>query len=182
MEFLNKIKRSEIIQMVLKGVIGVLLGIIVVFFMEAMIYNIYFNALEKSSSITTGADHKTVLYVDEVAENEYQVYMFANGKARLNITPKFATSDMLNKDKNYTEEGLAKLYVLLEQDTSIPDFKVYKRQPNCFDLGSINGVHYAVIVVFLLGIAGVFAWRISLILKEYKKLEKKFKKTGKIFA
>lgn len=62
-----------------------------------------------------------------------------------------------------------------------PNAKIYWRAPNCFDI-YINWIHYLVMVIFLAIIGGVYAWRFTLISKEYKKIERKFKKTGKIFA
>jgi len=73
-------------------------------------------------------------------------------------------------------------YEALKQPGELLDSakKVINRAPNCFDI-YINGVHYAVMVVFILAIGGVYAWRFTLIAKEYKKLVRRFNKTGKIF-
>lgn len=57
---------------------------------------------------------------------------------------------------------------------------VYWRAPNCFEI-YMNGWHYAIIVLVELIICGLFTWRFVLIGKEYQKIEKRFKKTGKVF-
>lgn len=251
MEFLNRMKKREYVEMGLKTAIGILLGIIVVFLMEAMIYNIYIDAI-KSTTKYSGKPEAAVYYVVENDNSTYDVYLHyddENSNWALNYndlsqddfdekmiaergalygtdstlykivvnegatnettyeysqegTPIAKVKAQYKNNHNgetftvYTKEDAASAYVLHSEDLSYTnviklfsdkgEFKKYDsakvifRMPNCFDI-YMNATHYIVIVVFLLAIGGVFVWRFTLITKEYKKLEKKLKKTGKVF-
>lgn len=254
MDFLNKMKKREYVQMGLKTAIGILLGIIVIFFMEAMIYSIYMDAIENNKR-NSGNSQRAVYYVVDNSNSTYDVYLnydepsgawslhhdnlskddylekMIDEKGALadtaidlvkieakkadNTTTTYLaenTTSAISKVKTayknnhnnetftvYTRadntsdtwtvyEGAENIsyYKTVELFSYKGEFKTYSsikvffRAPNCFDI-YMNATHYIVMVVFLLAIGGVFAWRFTLVSKEYKKLEKKFKKTGKVF-
>lgn len=57
---------------------------------------------------------------------------------------------------------------------------IYWRAPNCFEI-YITGWHYAVFAMAELIVLGLWGWIAVLTAKEYQKIEKRFKKTGKVF-
>ena len=168
MEFLKRMKKREFIEMGLKTAIGVLLGIIVIFLMEAMICNIYMDAINGVESYASTPD-ESVYYVIDNKDDTYDIY--------INYQPDEADTWARVSD-NLSKEAYEKLW---QDGGNLKEAKkVIYRAPNCFDI-YINGIHYAVMIVFILAIGGVYAWRFTLISKEYKKLERKFNKTGKVF-
>jgi len=74
MEFLKCMKKREYIEMGLKTAIGVILGIIVIFLMEAMICNIYLDAINNVSNYQYSAD-ESVCYVIENKNDTYDIYL-----------------------------------------------------------------------------------------------------------
>ena len=148
MEFLKRMKKREYIEMGLKTAIGVILGIIVIFLMEAMICNIYLDAINNVSNYQYSAD-ESVCYVIENKNDTYDIY--------LNYQPEDA--DVWVRVKNDISKAD---YEALKQPGELLDSakKVINRAPNCFDI-YMNGVHYAVMVVFILAIGGVYAWRFT---------------------
>jgi len=262
MDFIKRMKRREYIEMGLKTAIGILLGIIVIFFMEAMIYGIYMNAIEDKSQ-NTRKEQTSVYYVDKLGDNKYNIYTKENvgdekkpaivwtylhkeiSQAKYddltkdagvmfgydatlykvdvdmpNATPDEVYAVNSNSDSAYKQilakenedtettyfEGATFTISFRETETSeyvksehenltYNEFvalysqagdmvrynnKIIYHAPNAFDI-YLNGVHYAVMVIFLVVIAGVFVWRFVLINKEYAKIEKRYKKTGKVF-
>ena len=159
MEFLKRMKSREMLEMGLKTIIGVLIGLILIILMEGMIYNIYMDKIkENKESFSIIRD--CVVYCEEVVENEYQVYVHNTGTGSWHIE---------NLTKN-------------QEQIEAKDYKeVHYRKPNAFDV-SITGTHYAVMAVFIVAIIGVYSWRFYKLNQEYKGFEKKFKKTGKLFA
>lgn len=169
MEFLNKMKKREFIEMGLKTAIAVLIGVIVIFLMEAMIFNIRIKAVENHTGQTM---YTKIVTCYELADERNDDGEIIKGEIYLDTTNGWKHFD-INSEKDF------ETYLGNHEDDG---FKTIKgRKPNAFEL-SINGVHYVVMVLFLLLIGGVFTWRFTLISKEYKKLERKFKKTGKIFS
>lgn len=244
MQFLKQMKKREFIEMGLKTAIGILLGIIVIFFMEAMIYSIHMKSIPNNKTFG-GAPNKAVYYVVEDDANKFDIYVhhtdtdqwglkskditkakldaalipngqfYGLGSARYKIV--VSNGDIIEESNNtsplnqviqeyesnnegitfdvFTRSNIQGEYPSSANATGLTyeqllrefkeggeygNNKVYFRQQNCFEL-SISGTHYVVMVLFLVAIAGVYAWRFTLIHKEYKKLEKKFNKTGKIF-
>ena len=251
MEFLNRMKKREYVEMGLKTAIGILLGIIVIFLMEAMIYNIYIDAINSATKYS-GKPESAVYYVVDNNDSTYDIYLHyddENSNWALNYnnlsqddfdekmiaekgelygfdstlykivvnegatnettyeysqegTPLAKVKAAFKNNHNgetftvYTKEDAASSYALHSEDLTYTnlvklfsdkgEFKKYNtakvifRMPNCFDIYMSAG-HYIVMTLFLLAIGGVFVWRFTLISKEYKKLTKKFNKTGKVF-
>lgn len=248
MEFLKRMKKREYIEMGLKTAIGVLLGIIVIFLMEAMICGIYMDAINSvktwpstaSESVYYIVDNKDASYDiyinyepggadvwarahDNLSADDYHEKMIKATGALYNTNRElfyivdsedntYDSSTHAEKDafqqvkyiyKNkhkgetftvYTRETTSDSFTVHSEDLSYSKLvelfsakgelqnakKLIFRAPNCFEI-YIDGVHYTVMVLFILAIGGVFVWRFTLITKEYKKLEKRLNKTGKIF-
>lgn len=158
MEFLKKMKSREMIEMSLKTIVAVLLGIILVFLMERMIYSIYMNKIEENKASQYVASD-CIAYCEEIGEDEYKVYLHneSSGSWHIKIT---------NVSKEEVEsDGYA---------------GVVYRKPNAFDV-SMSGTHYIVIAVFMVAILGFYGWRFYKLHNEYVRFEKRYHKTGKIF-
>ena len=160
MEFLKKMRSREMIEMSLKAVMLVVIGIVLIFLMEGMIYGIYMKEISKNkSSQHTISD--SVAYCELAEDGKYTVYLHNETSA---------------KDKWFVET-LTKTKAEIES----ADYKeVIWRAPNPFEV-SITGTHYIVMTVFITGLLGFYGWRFYKLNKEYKGFEKKYKKTGKIF-
>ena len=159
MEFLKKMKSREMIEMSLKTVFGVIIGLILMILMEGMIYTIYMNKIEENK-INQYISSQCVAYCEEVSENQYKIYLHNTDSGSWHI-----------KSFNETKESIL--------SSGYEDVVFHK--PNAFDV-SITTNHYIVMVVFMTGVLGFYGWRFYRIDKEYKAFEKKYKKTGKIFS
>lgn len=159
MDFLKKMKSREIIEMSLKTVVAVIVGLILVILMEGMIFGIYMDKI-KENTASQYVPNDCVAYCEKVAQDEYKVYLHNTTSNSWHIK-QFNSSKETIEDAGYE--------------------KVVWDTPNPFDV-SITGTHYIVISVFIAGILGFYGWRFYKMNKEYSKMENKFKKTGKIFA
>ena len=162
MEFLKRMKSREMIEMGLKTIVGVLLGLIIIILMEGMIYTIYMKKIVATAeSQQTILIEQTIAYCEEIDTDEYRVYLFndsENGGWQLSKT---------NMSKSEIEGKGYK--------------SVVWHKPNAFDV-SIKPIHFAVMGGFIVAILGVYGWRFYKMDKEYKSMERKYKKTGKMFA
>ena len=161
MEFLKRMKSREIVEMSLKTIAAVLVGLILIILMEGMIFNIYMNKINEKKE-STYANSNCVAYCEVVEgkEDEFKVYL------------------------HDTENGSWQVRMINQTEAQIEssDYKeIVWHAPTPFDV-SINGVHYIVMAGFIVAILGLYGWRFYKLDKEYKGFEKKFKKTGKIFA
>ncbi len=159
MEFLKKMRSRENVEMVFKTICAVLVGIILVFLMERMIYGIYMDKIKENKASQYIAS-QCVAYCEEIEDGTFKVYLHNTKSGSWHIKA-YDESKALIESAGYKD--------------------VVYRTPNAFDV-SITGVHYIVIAVFIAGILGFYGWRFYKINKEYTKFEKKYKKTGKIFA
>ena len=159
MEFLRKMKSREMIEMSLKTVMGVLLGLILIILMEGMIFGIYMNKINENE-VNSYVDEQCVAYCEEVGDNEYKVYLNDTVYDSWQVHSTTMTEDQILND------GYG---------------KVVFRAPNPFDV-SISTTHYIVMVVFEVAVLGFYGWRFYKLNSEYKSFEKKYQKTGKIFA
>ena len=159
MEFLKKMKSREMIEMSLKTVFGVIVGLILIILMEGMIYNIYMTKI-KENKANQYMPVQCTAYCEQIDEDEYRVYLHDTSSGSWHI-------------KAFNESK--------EQIETAGYGDVEFRKPNAFDV-SITGTHYIVMVVFMAGVLGFYGWRFYKLNKEYKAFEKKYKKTGKIFA
>ena len=72
MEFLKKMKSREMIEMSLKTIFGVVIGLILIILMEGMIYSIYMNKIEENK-INQYMSSQCIAYCEEVSENQYNI-------------------------------------------------------------------------------------------------------------
>ena len=101
-----------------------------------------------------------IAYCEEVGEDKYKVYLENTETGSFSVK---ITQDSREK---------------IETDGYID---VIWRAPNVFEV-SINYVHYIVMGVFLAIILAIYIWRFYKLYQEYKVFERKFIRTGKIFA
>ena len=159
MEFLKKMKSREIVEMSLKTLMAVLVGLVLIVLMEGMIYGIYMDKINDNTTSQYAAGD-CIAYCEEVGDDEFKVY--------LNYTIDDSWSvKLINSSKEGIENSGYK--------------KVVWDAPNPFEV-SISGVHYIVMGAFIVAILGFYGWRFYKLNKEYTKFEKRFQKTGKIFA
>jgi len=158
MDFLKKMKSREMIEMGLKTIVAVIVGIILIILMEGMIYNIYMNKINDNKT-SQYAVSDCVAYCEKLEGDEYKVYLH-------NVISDSWHVKLINSSKSDIENS---------------DYKDVKwNTPTAFDV-SISGTHYIVMAVFIVAICGFYGWRFYKINREYIGFEKKLKKTGKIF-
>ena len=157
MEFLKQMKSRETIEMALKTVAAVLVGVILIFFMEGMIFSIYMNKI-KENKATQYVASNCVAYCEEVEDGEYKVYLHDTESDSWQVS-------IVNKSK-------AEIKATGYKDVEF-------RTPNAFDV-SISGVHYVVMAAFIVAILGLYGWRFYKLNREYAAFAKKLKKTGKL--
>lgn len=159
MEFLKKMKSRETIEMVLKTILALVLGLILIILMEGMIFGIYMKKINENDT-TQYTVSQCIAYCEEVGEDKYKVYLENTETGSFSVK---ITQDSREK---------------IESDGYID---VIWRAPNAFEV-SINYVHYIVMGVFLAIILAIYIWRFYKLYQEYKVFERKFIRTGKIFA
>ena len=159
MEFLKKMKSRETIEMVLKTISALVLGLILIILMEGMIFGIYMKKINENDA-TQYTVSQCIAYCEEVGEDKYKVYLENTETGSFSVK---ITQDSREK---------------IESDGYID---VIWRAPNAFEV-SINYVHYIVMGVFLAFILAIYIWRFYKLYQEYKVFERKFIRTGKIFA
>lgn len=159
MEFLNKMKSRERIEMILKTISVVIIGLMLIILMEGMIYSIYMNKINENTKGSYTVS-ECVAYCEEVGEDKYKVILH-DTETGLWLTLKTNSSKQDIEDREYG--------------------KVVWSAPTPFDV-SITPIHYVVMGVFILAIIGFYGWKFYKLDREYKKFEKRYKKTGKIFA
>lgn len=106
----------------------------------------------------TQSEYTFAIYFRESAEAEY-----STTATKSNLTYAQLKKENENSDKTVREAA-----------------HIYWRAPNCFEI-YMNGWHYAILVFAELIVLGVWGWVAVLTAKEYQKIEKRFKKTGKVF-
>ncbi len=163
MEFIKRMKKREFIEMALKTAIAIFASFIAIILMEGMIYGIEMNALRKARTSTIKIENQTVAYC--VAEKNDYFVIYYNENQEYPWT---------KEAKNLTKEECEALLTGSE-----PIKAVLFRAPNAFEF-TITPVHYVIMVVFVLVVAGYFVYRFVALTKEYKKIVDDFNKTGKI--
>lgn len=159
MNFLKQMKSRERVEMTLKTIMAVIAGIVLIILMEGMIYGIYMDKINDNKA-TSYINNQCIAYCEEVAEDSFKVYLH---------------------DTEYGSWQVLSATVSKEAILNDGYHKVVFHAPNAFDV-SISGAHYAVMGAFIAAIIGFYGWRFYRLDKEYKAFEKKYQKTGKIFA
>lgn len=167
MEFIKKMKKREFIEMTLKTVAAMLACFIAIILMEGMIYSIKLNALKTKGNAHISYSQSTIAYCVKEAEDKYYVLYYNEGLK--NEDDKLI--EFTSSSKNY----LTKAECEALEGTKVKE--VVFGAPNAFKF-SITGIHYAVMVVFVLIVGGYFAYRFVSLAQSYKKIEEEFKTTG----
>ncbi len=174
MEFINKMKKREFIEMSLKTVAAILAAFVAIILMESMIYGIYLNALKTNGDGETKVQGQTIAYCIKESEDKYFV-IYHNDDPR---TKGFHIEEWTaNSDKYLTKQECLDLANTELQ--AAPVKEVVFRAPNAFEF-TITGTHYIVMAVFVLAIGGFFTYKFIALSKEYKRIEENYKKTGTI--
>ena len=166
MEFIQKMKKREFIEMGLKALAAVLAAFLAIILMESMIYGVELNALK-----TKGKGHSTdsgssIAYCIEESEDKYFVI--------------YRNPELNGKEGEW--QATSRVYLTKEQCLNMEGVtvkEVVMHAPNAF-VFSITPVHYVVMAVFVLGVAGFFVYKFMALSKEYKQIEETFNKTGTI--
>ncbi len=160
MEFIQRMKKREFIEMGLKSLVALLSCFIAIILMEGMIYSITLNSYMKNGSHAKFQDSQTIAYCIEVEKDKYFVLAY---------NP---------EDEDPWSAAATDLKTKAQCDNLTAKEVVY-HAPNAF-IFSINGIHYIVMVVFVLAVAGFFVYRFVRLAQEYTKIEANFKVTGEI--
>ena len=166
MEFINKMKKREFIEMGLKTLIAVLSAFLAIILMEGMIYGITLNQV-KSKTSETKINNSTIAYCLKEAEDKY-VVIFKNYDEDADT---FIWTCM--KDKTYTR---AECDAMKGDDVK----EVVFHAPNAFELSITSPVHYVIMAVFMSAVVGFFVYKFIKLTKDYQKIEDEFNKTGTI--
>lgn len=158
MEFLNKMKKRDTLELVLKTIAVFIVTIMAILLMEAMIHGIYIKKIKDNVSGTTIPSQQTI-YCEEIEDGQYQIYVH---------DPENETWHLLTgtRSKQWVETAGFK--------------EVHFRQPNAFDV-SITWVHYVVIGLVLVAVLAFYGYRFYILYKDYQKFEARLRKTGKLF-
>ena len=160
-------KKREFIETALKAGAALLASFIAIILMECMIYGIYLNALNDETKNHSGYSSSSVVYAYEVSEGKYNLYT--------DLDPYNYGLEGWASELNITKaEFDAKI-----QNGTISADKIIYRTPNAFEL-SVEPIHYAVMAIFVLIVAGYFVYRFVRLNKSYKQIEDEFKRTGTI--
>lgn len=170
MDFIKRMKKREFIEMTLKTICALLASFLAIILMEGMIYSIQLNALVKNGSnaiymINSDKTEGTIAYCIERGENEDGETLYVVVAYNEGMDNEWSAA---SKDLKTREEC---------EELNVVD--VVFHAPNAF-IFSITPVHYVVMVVFVLLVAGFFVYRFIVLNKSYKAIEDNFKKTGVI--
>ncbi len=168
MDFINKMKKREFIEMALKTLAAVLAGFLAIILMEGMIYSIELNALKTKGrtytvhNMTTEYHKGTVAYCIKQSDDKYFVIYYNEGAEH--------EWGAVKNDYKTKEECTPK---------NLTVEKVVMHAPNAFKF-SITWPHYIVMAVFMAGIGGFFTWKFITLNKSYMKIVDEFERTGTI--
>lgn len=158
MNFLKRMKTRERVEMSLKTIAAVIVGVALIFLMEGMIFSIYMTKINDNKTPQFIAT-TCVAYCEEVGEDEYKIYLH---------------------DTEYNSWSVRSANFSKEQIEKSGYAEVVYSAPNAFDV-SINTTHYIVMAVFIAAIIGFYGWRFYKLEADYKKLEKRLRVKGTIF-
>ena len=164
MEFIKTMKKREFIEMGLKTLAAILAAFLAIILMEGMIYGVELNALKTKGKTLLTVSNQTILYCIEESEDQYFLLAF---------NPENENQWSAKSDENLKTREECEAMV----GNTVKEVRF--RAPTAFEF-SINGVHYAIMAVFVAAVAGFFVYKFVALSKEYKRIEENFKKTGTI--
>lgn len=163
MEFIKRMKKREFVEMTLKTICAILASFLAIILMEGMIYGIQLNAYLKNGSTEVAVNNTTIAYCIERGKDEYVVLCYNEG---WDEEWSCSSTTLRSKEECENLEGTAVKEVVFHA-------------PNAFKF-SITPVHYAVMAVFVVLVAGYFVYRFVALTKAYKEIEDNFNKNGVI--
>ena len=163
MEFIQKMKKREFIEMGLKTLVALLASFVAIILMEGMIYGITLNGYMQNGGGAIYSTTDSTAYCIEIEDDKYFVLFHdqSNGWSAISV-----------ENGTYTRERI-------ENELSNKVSNLVYDAPNAFQF-SMNWVHYTVMGVFVAAVAGFFTWRFIALAKEYQGIEKNFAETGEI--
>ena len=164
MEFIKQMKKREFIEMGLKALAALLAAFLAIILMEGMIYGIELNSLKTKGTSTLTYSASTVAYCIKQDNDEYFILYYNEDSSQ---------QWSANKSQTRTLEQIK------SDEFKSTVKKVVMRAPTAFEL-SITPIHFAVMSVFVLAVAGFFTYKFISLNKEYQKVEDNFHKTGTI--
>ena len=169
MEFIQRMKKREFIELSLKTLASLMLAFVAVILMEGMIYGITLNAYMTKSTKATASSDSTIAYCiedgkNDAGEEQFFVLYYTKG-----ATETGASSDWSATTERYTKDKIETLSVK----------EVVWNAPSAFKF-TMTPIHYVIITVFMGAVAGFFAYRYVKLSKSYKEVEETYRKTGAI--
>jgi len=170
MDFIKKLKKREFIEMGLKALTSLIFAFIAIILMEGMIYGIYLKAYMDKGTKSALATDSSIVYCIEDGKNpktnktEYFVLIYNEG------TVKDPSNWSASAELRYSEAQIKHEF---------RNSTIKWHAPSAFKF-TMSPVHYIVISVFMLSIAGLFAFRFVKLYRTYAEIETTYKKTGVI--
>jgi len=170
MDFINKMKKREFIELGLKALTAFMFAFIAIILMEGMIYSITLNAYMKNSSNANTNSTSTVAYCIEDGKNEEgETIFFILYQDETNAVEWSATKTSPKHTENYIKNNIENKLVK----------EVVWHAPSAFEF-TIKPSHYLIMGVFIAGVAGFFVYRFIKLNSSYNDVIKTYKETGTI--
>lgn len=168
MEFIKNMRKREFIETTLKFISALCASFIAIILMEGMIYGIFLNSLTAGKNNSLSTVTNCTIFVHQTGEDEYTML-----SKMPEVEGLAAWSSWTGVSENTVNEKINQLM----HNNSGPT--VHYRLPNAFEL-VIDGMHIAVMSIFVLLVVGYFSYRYIKLDKSYKQVEREFKATGSI--
>ena len=149
---------------------SLMFAFIAIILMEGMIYSITLNAYMKNSSSANTNSTSTVAYcIEDGVNDKGETVFFILYQDETNAVEWSATKTSKTHTETYIKNNIENKTVK----------EVVWHAPSAFEF-TINSTHYAIIAVFIVGVAGFFVYRYFKLNNSYKDVIKTYKETGTI--
>ena len=145
--------------MALKTLSALLASFLAIILMEGMIYAIELNAIYNHSTVAIFYSDKTTAYCIEQEPDQYFVICY--------------------DEEDKTWSGTGDTLYTKEECENFNAKNIVFNAPSAF-IFSITPIHYVIMVLFVLVVAGFFVYRFVAIKKDYDRIIKEFNETGTI--
>lgn len=159
MEFIKRMRKREFVEMTLKTISAILAAFLAIILMEGMIYSIELNAIRNHSNVAVFYSDRTIAYCIEESEDQYFVVCYNE------------------EEKSWSGTG-NNLYTKEECENLTAKTVIFSA-PNAF-IFSITPIHYVIMTLFVLIVAGFFVYRFIVLKKDYDNIIKTYNETGTI--
>ncbi len=159
MEFIKRMRKREFVEMALKTLSALLASFLAIILMEGMIYSIELNAMYNHSTVAIFYSDRTTAYCIEQDTDQYFVVCYDE------------------EEKSWSGTGNT-LYTKEECENFNAKNVVY-HAPSAF-IFSITPMHYVIMTIFVLVVAGFFTYRFIILKKDYDRIIKDYNETGTI--